>query len=176
VTFPKSAADLPTAGSARRWPGELGQIDYGEGVLMGYRWYDAKRIQPLFPFGFGLSYTRFAYSDLRVGPTGASATVTNVGKRAGAEVAQLYLGLPSPSPDLVQPPSSLKGFDRVSLAPGQSARVSFPLGPRSFAYWDTASDGWRVAPGCYVVKVGRSSRDLPLRARVPLRGGSCPAS
>jgi beta-glucosidase len=134
---------------------------------VGYRWYDAKEIEPLFPFGFGLSYTTFTYSDLKVSPSSGSKNVTvefnvtNSGKVAGAEVAQVYLGLPS-QPLVPQPPRQLKGFHRVELEPGQKAHVTVLLDERSLSYWDTATHGWKVASGPYAVSVGGSSRDVRL--------------
>jgi beta-glucosidase len=174
VTFPDSADDLPTAGRADQYPADLLQnVHFREGVLFGYRWYDAKNIAPAFPFGFGLSYTTFAYSDLDVSPSGASVTVRNTGARAGAAVVQLYVGMPQPSPDIIQPPHQLKAFRRVSLAPGEAARVALPLDTSSFSYWDTASGAWAVAPGCYEIAVGASSRELPVRATLPMGGAQC---
>jgi beta-glucosidase len=140
---------------------------------------DSHRIAPAFPFGFGLSYTGFSYRDLGATPTSdgaiVSATITNGGSRAGAEVPQLYLGIPSRS-DVPQPPAQLKGFEKVTLQPGQSARVSFPIGPRALSYWDTRAARWRVASGCYRVAVGSSSRDLALRGLVAVNGASCPGA
>ena len=166
ITFPKRDADLPTQ-SPEQYPGVDGVAKYSEGLLVGYRWYDAKHIAPLFPFGFGLSYTTFAYKDLKISPptpnnhVTVEFTVTNTGQRAGAEVAQLYLGLPS-LPNVPEPPRELKGFRRVELAPGQSAPVTFSLDARSLSYWDVAAHGWKVAPGTYTVSAAASSRDLRL--------------
>jgi beta-glucosidase len=172
ATFPESVTQLPTAGDREKYPGVNNQETYKEGVLVGYRWYDAMRLRPAFPFGFGLSYTRFRLSGLRVSAASASVLVRNVGRRAGSTVAQLYVGIPSRRA-VVQPPRQLRGYGKVSLRPGRAARVSFPLTPRSFAYWDAATKRWRVAPGCYRVWAGESSRDLPLRATLPLAGGAC---
>jgi beta-glucosidase len=179
VTFPRSYADEPTAGDPESYPGVAENETYNEGVFVGYRWFDTHGEQPAFPFGFGLSYTSFGYHGLGMRPAsnsslGATVTaqVTNTGRRAGAEVAQLYLGLPS-LPGVPQPPSQLKGFQKVSLGPGRTAEVSFPLDLRSLAYWDTAARGWKVAPGCYKVMVGRSSRDLSLDGTVAVEGAHC---
>ncbi len=166
ATFPRSEADLPTAGDPEKYPGTGERVRYKEGVLVGYRWYDAHGTEPAFPFGFGLSYTRFRYSRLRVRRTAVSVRVKNVGSRTGSDVPQLYLGLPEPRPGVVQPPRELKGFKRVILRPGRSATVRFPLGSRSFSYWDTPAGRWAIAPGCYDVSVGHSSRDLPLRGAI----------
>src|SRR5207253_2257751 len=130
ITFPKSMTDTPIQ-SAAQWPGITQYNDsvgphsiYSEGLLVGYRWYDAKGIQPLFPFGYGLSYTSFGYSALSVTATATGATVsftvTNTGKRQGSEVAQVYVGAPAASGE---PPKQLKGFQKVSLEPGGSTRL-----------------------------------------------------
>ena len=146
---------------------------------MGYRWYDNQRIEPAYPFGFGLSYTHFRFSELAVAPgTGnepastVSVTVTNTGTRSGSAVPELYLSLPS-LPGVPQPPRQLKGFAKVQLAPGQSRRVSMPLNARSFSYWSDAAGGWRIAPGCDKVGVGSSSRSLSLSGKIAMAGGSC---
>lgn len=170
LTFPKSMKQSPIH-SARQWPGVTIQgvphSVYSEGLLVGYRWYDAKHITPLFPFGFGLSYTNFAFSNLAVTPTSsgatASFTVTNVGSRAGAEVAQLYVGDPRAAHE---PPIQLKGYQKIWLQPGTSELVTLSLDRRSFAYWNTDANGWRVAPGCYTIHVGGSSTYLPLKTRL----------
>lgn len=139
--------------------------DYPEGVLMGYRWYDAQGIEPLFAFGHGESFTTFALSDLKISKPGAhqakvSVSVTNTGKRAGAEVVQLYVE------DVVstvrRPPRELKGFQKVWLQPGEVKTVEFELDHRAFAFWDDAVPGWKVEPGEFRVHVGQSSRKLPL--------------
>jgi beta-glucosidase len=148
-------------------------------VFVGYRWFDAHALQPAFPFGFGLSYTHFSYGALTVTTAGAgvvvSATITNSGSRAGSEAPQLYLRLPS-LPGVPEPPAQLKGFHKVALQPGQSVRVSFPIEGRALSYWDTSAGGWRVAPGCYGVMVGSSSRELSLRSVLAVNGASCPGA
>jgi beta-glucosidase len=178
VTFPQSESDAPTAGDPTSYPGVANVEFYKEGVFVGYRWYDAHHLAPAFPFGFGLSYTSFGYGGLRVSPDAGggaliTATVTNSGSRAGGALPQLYLGLPSLA-GVPQPPAQLKGFAKVSLRPGQSARVSFPIDARALSYWDAGAGAWRVAPGCYRVMVGSSSRDLPLQGVLPVGGASCP--
>jgi beta-glucosidase len=181
VTFPRQEADLPTAGDPEAYPGVGQDVRYKEGVLVGYRWFDAKGLQPAFPFGFGRSYTSFAYRDLRIRPAAGGALggtvsidLVNTGGRTGFEVPQLYLGLPQPGAGLVQPPKQLKGYEKVSLGPGKSRRVTFPLDARSVSYWDVGSNGWKAVRGCYEVMVGRSSRDVLQHGSLSVGGASCP--
>ena len=176
VTFPTDLSQVP-ASTAAEFPGVNGQVQYSEGVDVGYRWYDAKHLQPLFPFGFGLSYTRFAFSNLRIHPGSGdglsditvSARVTNVGSKPGADVAQLYLGDPASTGE---PPRQLVGFQRVQLAPGQSAPVQFTITPRDTWWYDDNAGGWNQTRGLYRVYVGDSSAlaDLPLRDAFQLTG------
>ena len=166
ITFPASLADVPAA-TAQQFPGVNGAADYSEGLLVGYRWYDTKSIAPLFPFGFGLSYTSFSYSNLQIAnaspdgvtPIGVTATVTNTGSVAGSDVAQLYLGFPAAAGE---PPRKLVDYQRVTLAPGQSTTASFKINPRDEWWWDKT--GWNETSGTYTVEVGDSSAaaDLPL--------------
>jgi len=177
ITFPKSLDDLP-AHTAEQYPGVGPKghtvAQYSEGVLVGYRWYDAQKIAPLYPFGYGLSYTTFDYRNLKLSTDALSTTsptlgvdfdIANTGSRAGAEVGQVYMGLPS-LPGIVQPPHALKGFVHVTIKPGETAHAHVDLDARAFSYWDTATHGWKVAPGVYTVYVGGSSRDLPLKGQV----------
>jgi len=170
-TFPARLADSPAhaAGLARQYPGENGTVHYDEGLLVGYRWFDARRIEPLFPFGFGLGYTTFALADLRLagGPGGnavVECAVTNTGPRAGAEVVQVYVHAVRSA--VFRPERELKGFARVSLEPGGTRRVAIPLGPRAFSTYSVERRGWVCEPGDYVISVGRSSRDRPLEATI----------
>ncbi len=168
MTFPVKLADVPAARPAR-FPGVGGKVHYSEGLKVGYRWYESKHIQPLFPFGFGLSYTRFHFSDLKLsrhtvnGVMGirVSARVRNVGHVAGADVAQLYLGMPAATGE---PPRKLVGFKRVMLAPGASKEVHFTITPREEWWW--GHRGWTETAGTYRVYVGDSSAlaNLPLQA------------
>ena len=144
VTFPRSEADLPTAGDDDAYPGVGDIVTYDEGLLVGYRHYDANRIRPAYEFGHGLSYTRFRFSDLRINSAGrgsakrrgavakVSVAVTNIGDRRGVAVPQLYLGLPS-RPAVPEPPKALKGFKRVELAPKRTRRVRFELDRRALS-------------------------------------------
>lgn len=167
VTFPADETHGPTDGSAR-YPGKGTRADYSEGLLVGYRWYDAKKLDPLYPFGFGLSYTHFGFSGLKLARRGEGwqvrAHVRNLGERAGAEVAQLYLAMPAAAGE---PPRQLKGFARVELAPGEEREVSFALTRRDLSVWDDKAHGWKVPKGAMRVFVGNSSRDLPLHAVLP---------
>jgi beta-glucosidase len=169
ITFPAADADTP-ANTAAQFPGVGGVAEYSEGLQVGYRWFDAQGRTPLFPFGYGLSYTTFAFSGLSVRNTGHGATATftvrNTGKRAGAEVAQLYLGFPAAAGE---PPRQLKGFSRVELAPGQARRVTIELDARDFSVWDTGSHAWQPVKGGFTVQVGDSSRSLPLQAPLTRR-------
>jgi beta-glucosidase len=136
-------------------------------VDVGYRWYDAKNITPLFPFGYGLSYTTFSFSDLQVGAlrsagSTVTATVTNTGGRAGAEIAQLYVGAPASTGE---PVHQLKGYQRVELQPGQSQTVRFTVTAHDLAHWADPA-GWTTTPGTYQILVGDSSRNLPLSGSI----------
>ncbi|BBB01522.1 putative beta-glucosidase [Actinacidiphila reveromycinica] len=170
VTFPSSLGQVPAQTTAQ-WPGTPTGPVYSEGVDIGYRWYQSQNITPAFPFGFGLSYTKFSFSDLSVGGFGADGTatatakITNTGSVAGADVAQLYVGDPAASQD---PPEQLAGFQRVSLDPGQSATVTFPLTVHDLASWSAADNQWEAAAGTYTIKVGDSSASLPLSGSTSL--------
>jgi beta-glucosidase len=179
ITFPKLLDDVP-AHRPEQYPG-IGPknhtvASYSEGVFVGYRWYDAKNIAPLYPFGYGLSYTTFDYRNLKLSDETLSASaprltidfdIANTGNRAGAEVAQVYVGLPS-LPDVPQPPYQLKGFTRLMIDPSKTGHAQVTLDARAFSYWDVATHDWKVAPGEYPIYVGSSSRDLHLTAKVTL--------
>jgi beta-glucosidase len=146
-----------------------GVVSYSEGGLIGYRWYDAQDIEPVFPFGHGLTYTEFRYSKLRVrrGDDGLDVRfrLRNVGSRAGAEVPQVYVG-PPPSPPVPLAEKSLAAFDRIELAPGKARRVKLHVGERELSYWSTSAHDWVVATGRRPVYVGSSSRDIRLQSSV----------
>ncbi|MDE2398085.1 MAG: glycoside hydrolase family 3 C-terminal domain-containing protein [Burkholderiales bacterium] len=164
VTFPAQLADLPTGGGAFL----AGDVPYSEGLDVGYRWYDAKGIAPLFPFGHGLSYTHFDYSQMEVSANGRSVRfrLRNSGGVAGAEVAQVYAGLPATAGE---PPKRLIAWKRVELAPGESRNVELEIPRPNLAIWDSASGAWKVEPGAYQVYVGSSSRDIRLQRSIVLR-------
>ena len=161
VTFPKKLADNPTY---KFYPGGL-EAEYREDLLVGYRWYDAEDIEPLFPFGHGLSYTQFSLEDLMVRKEGdlwrVTVTLRNIGAVTGAEVVQLYLEMPRSTGEPVR---QLKGFQRVQLEPGKQQEVSFVLAEDDLSFWDGQEKQWRVADGTYRIHVGHSSRNLPLSA------------
>ena len=172
-TFPKRLADSP-AHALDAYPGTNGKVVYKEGLLVGYRWFDTKQIEPLFPFGYGLSYTQFKYSDLNLAPaqdaSGPPVTVefelANTGSRAGAEVAQVYVQEVSPS--LPRPLKELKGFKKVLLQPGEKQKVSVVLDRNAFAHYDPDKKGWVADKGAYKILVGSSSRDLLLNGKFEL--------
>ncbi|CAN5583456.1 glycoside hydrolase family 3 C-terminal domain-containing protein [soil metagenome] len=145
---------------ADAYPAKDHRMPYSEGLLMGYRGLDRADIRPLFPFGFGLSYTKFKFSDLQANPAEVKVTVENTGSRAGAEVVQVYLGRDKTPAD--RPLRELKSFARVTLAPGEKKTVSLPLDPSWLSIWDPATKSWRRDLGKVRVWVGSSSRDLPL--------------
>ncbi|MGA8891824.1 MAG: glycoside hydrolase family 3 C-terminal domain-containing protein, partial [Anaeromyxobacteraceae bacterium] len=163
ITFPRSESDLPRptiAGGTTPF-----DVRYDEGLATGYRWFDAQGIEPLFPFGFGLSYTTFALSSPAVSLAGGNRLtvtvgLTNTGARAGAEVVQVYLSLPS---GLGEPPRRLVGWRKVTLAPGASTTVTILVDGDSsahpFGHWDVATRAWAIAPGDHGVYVGNSSRN-----------------
>jgi beta-glucosidase len=170
ATFERRLDDNPAYAFYYPRPGTL-EIDYGEGIFVGYRGFDANDIEPLFPFGHGLSYTRFGYDKLSISPNNTSdgrVTVsfdlTNAGQRAGAEVAQVYVA--DTHSAVPRPPKELKGFAKVHLEPGETRRVSVHLDRRSFAYYDVAAADWQVTPGSFRVLVGSSSRDIALQGDV----------
>ena len=175
LTFPRRYRDTPTA---LNFPGESGQVMYGEGIFVGYRYYDAKGVTPQFPFGYGLSYTTFRLDNLRLSsdtldlqsgqPIVARVDVTNTGERSGQEVVQLYIADPESS--LQKPPKELKAFQKVAVEPGQTVTVELPIDARSLQHYDPQLKRWCVEPGAFYALVGTSSADLPLRATFAARG------
>jgi beta-glucosidase len=185
VTFPTSLSQVP-ASTAQEFPGVNGQVQYNEGIDVGYRWYQSTGQTPLFPFGYGLSYTTFSFSNLSVtgfnsaGVASVTATVTNTGSRAGSDVAQLYLGDPSSTGE---PPWQLKDFQRVTLNPGASTTVTFSVPVHDLTYWagpgantyptassgpDPDGGGWTAPAGTYAIGVGDSSANFPLTGSLTL--------
>ncbi len=168
VTLPKKFEDSPAAAN---YPGKDLEVKYAEGIYVGYRYFDTKNVEPQFPFGFGLSYTRFEYSDLKVSgqqqPFHVSMKVRNAGKRAGAEVVELYIHDGHSKID--RPAHELKGFQRVELKPGETKTVQFTLDRAALSYWNPARKAWQADPGTFEVQVGASSRDIRLKAPLQLQ-------
>ncbi|MGH9616431.1 MAG: beta-glucosidase family protein [Acidobacteriaceae bacterium] len=173
LTFPRTAEQIPTATSAQ-WPGIDGNSTYSEKLEVGYRWYDAHNVQPLFPFGYGLSYTTFKLSTLSATPRHVSGVdfkksvqvrlrVTNTGNRSGAEVVQVYVEQPKQNGE---PPRQLRAFAKVELKAGQSKPVTLILDKRAFSIYDMELHRWKIPGGNYGIAVGTSSRDLLLRSNV----------
>jgi beta-glucosidase len=184
MTFPRSEADLPHPREVIPSPSQLGkaavmasgeakptfEVHYEEGLKVGYKWYDAEKKAVLFPFGFGLAYTSYAYSELKVKPGKGKTTVTftmkNTGSRAGAEVAQVYVALPA---DAGEPPKRLVGWSKVKLEAGESKEVTISIELAYLSIFDEASDSWKMVPGSYSFMAGGSSQDLPLVEKVTLK-------
>ncbi|NLE37336.1 MAG: glycosyl hydrolase, partial [Pirellulaceae bacterium] len=166
VTFPKSEADLPRTEVPGPPPKHF-DVHYTEGLKVGYKWFDAEGIAPLFPFGFGLSYTTYSYADLKAtvdnNRARLSFRVTNTGERAGAEIAQVYAALPAAANT---PPKRLVAWAKVKLDPGETKTVTLMIDPFHLSIFDVDKNGWKLLPGDYVVLVGGSSRDTPLRETI----------
>jgi beta-glucosidase len=167
VTFPQGLTQVP-AHTPQQFPGVNGKVMYSEGIDVGYRWYDSQSLTPMFPFGFGLSYTTFGFSNLHIRPghggtVTVTARVTNTGNVAGSDVAQLYLSDPAGA---TEPPRQLKGFQKVTLNPGKSTTVTFTLDSHDMSWFKTSVDNWVVPSGRFTVYVGDSSA----LANLPLQG------
>lgn len=170
-TFPVRLEDNP---AFINYPGENGRVRYGEGIFVGYRYYEKKRVEPLFPFGFGLSYTSFTYANLRlsaeaIAPDGqltVTVDVTNTGSQPGQEVVQLYVHDVTAS--LTRPPKELKGFAKVTLAPDETKTVTLPLDRQALAYWDDAPQAWVAEAGEFEVLLGSSAQDIRARGKFRL--------
>jgi beta-glucosidase len=182
LTFPRNEADLPHPKLVVPAEGDLGraavmktgeakptfEVRYDEGLKVGYKWYDAERKPVLFPFGFGLSYTTFAYSNLKVSSAKAvvvTFSVKNTGARAGDEIAEVYAALPA---NAGEPPKRLIGWSKVHLNAGESTDVALNIDPRFLSIYNDASDAWDLVPGSYSILVGGSSEDLPLTGKIDL--------
>jgi beta-glucosidase len=178
ISFPVSESDLPTAGSLAQFPGIVDsngvrQIEFSEGMKVGYRWYESQNIKPLFPFGFGLSYTTFDYANGSVSPVisnghapvNISFVVRNTGGLAGFETAQVYLTLPRKAG---QPSKRLAGWVKVALNPGEAKYLTVALDPKGitmpFSFWDIASKSWQISKGVYGVEIGSSSKDVRIKS------------
>jgi beta-glucosidase len=183
MTFPKSEADLPHPKLVQPGPGQTGEgavmktgeakptfsVKYDEGLKVGYKWYDTEKKAVLFPFGYGLSYTTFGYSGLKIAPgkeTTVSFTVKNTGTRVGAEIAEVYAALPDGTGE---PPKRLVGWSKVWLKAGESKEVNVSVDSKYLSIFDEAANGWKLVPGSYTFMVGGSSQDLPLVEKVSLK-------
>ena len=172
-SFPLQLEDNP---SFLSYGGEGNTAVYTEGIFVGYRYYDKKKMEVLFPFGYGLSYTSFSYSNLLLSAENitdmdelsVSVDVTNTGKLPGKEVVQLYVG--APASDICRPVRELRAFEKVYLEPGETKTVTMKLGKRAFAYWNTKIHDWFVMSGDYSIQIGRSSRDIALCRGVLVKG------
>ncbi|HEY2389780.1 MAG TPA: glycoside hydrolase family 3 C-terminal domain-containing protein [Candidatus Angelobacter sp.] len=175
VSFVKEWKDSPAYG---HYPGENLQVEYAEGIYVGYRYFDKRKVEPLFPFGFGLSYTKFDYSNLKVSPDAASSgkqvdvtlQLRNSGARAGAEVVELYVHDGHSGVD--RPVQELKGFRRITLAPGETKMVRFTLDRAAMAFYSVAKKSWVTEPGSFDVLVGSSSRDIRAKGSFVWKGDS----
>ena len=147
-------------------------MEYREGLYVGYRYYQTAGVPVAFPFGYGLSYTTFEYSDLKADEKGVNLTVTNTGSCAGAEIVQLYVA--KQDAKIFRPAQELKGFAKVFLAPGESRTVSIALDDKAFRYWNVKTDRWEVEGGSYQLRVGASSADIRLTAEVSVKGTDAP--
>ena len=161
TTIPVRLEDTP---AFTNYPGERGQVHYGEGVFVGYRWYDARRIEPRFAFGHGLSYTTFALDTPSFDGTTLRVRVTNTGSVRASEVVQCYVR--DVTATVARPPQELKAFAKVELAPGASQEVALTLDDRAFSFWDAAEHAWTLEPGEFELHVGTSSRDIRHRLTV----------
>ena len=160
-TIPRRLEDTP---AYRYYPSQERTSEYRESLYVGYRYYDTAEVPVLYPFGFGLSYTTFEYSGLEVNEEGVSFTITNSGSRDGAEVAQLYVGLPNGK--VFRPKKELKGFAKVFLKAGESKKVSIAFDDKTFRYFNVNTNNWEVEDGKYVISVGASSADIRLTGEV----------
>ena len=168
-TWVNAYADTPAKDNFAG-PGRM--VQYREGLYVGYRYYQTAGVPVAFPFGYGLSYTSFAYSNLQAASNGVTLTVTNTGKRAGAEIVQLYVA--KPGAEVLRPAQELKGFAKVQLQPGESKTVTILLDDKAFRYWNTKTDSWEVEGGSYELRVGASSADIRLTAVVEVAGTGAP--
>lgn len=179
VTFERRWEDNPVRASYYPAPDNMKRVEYGEGVFVGYRGYEKNNTRPLFPFGYGLSYTTFKYDNLKVTPMPGTATdapdgphfevsfdVKNTGAREGSDVAQVYVS--DTHARVPRPPKELKGFSKVTLRPGETRRVAVRLNGRAFSYYDAAAKRWQIDLGDFDILVGRSSEQIELRGKTRL--------
>lgn len=168
-SYPLRYAETP---AAKHFPGKEVSVEYRESLFIGYRYYDIANVDVLYPFGYGLSYTSFSYSDLKVDPSGATFTITNNGDRDGMEVAQLYVGCASSR--IYRAQKELKGFSKQFLRAGESKTIHIPFDDKTFRYFNVATNRWEVEEADYRIMVGASSRDIRLQASIPVNGTDAP--
>ena len=168
-TLPLTYEDTP---AARYFPGKQQNVEYREGLYIGYRYYETAHVPVRYPFGYGLSYTTFAYSDLKADADKVTFTITNTGSRAGAEIAQLYVAKADAA--VFRPEKELKGFAKVFLQAGECKTVTIPLDDKAFRYWNVKTDRWETEGGSYQLLVGASVQDIRLRAEVSVQGTGAP--
>ena len=168
-TLPLTYEDTP---AARYFPGKQQNVEYREGLYIGYRYYETAHVPVRYPFGYGLSYTTFAYSDLKADADKVTFTITNTGSRAGAEIAQLYVAKADAA--VFRPEKELKGFAKVFLQAGERKTVTIPLDDKAFRYWNVKTDRWETEGGSYQLLVGASVQDIRLRAEVSVQGTGAP--
>ena len=174
MTFPKKLEESP-AHVIGEYPGKRGRVEYKEGLLVGYRYFDTKKVEPLFPFGYGLSYTQFEYSKLTIANElkdqgdnfDVSFTIKNIGKRNGKEIAQIYIRDVESS--LERPFKELKGFTKVDLKPGESKKVTVKLNKRAFQFYNSDKKQWISEPGKFEILVGSSSKDIKLQGETVMK-------
>ena len=168
-TYPLVYQDVP---SSPYYPAKERNSEYREAMFVGYRYFDTYGKKVRYPFGFGLSYTTFEYSDLKVTDKGATFTVKNTGDVDGAEISQLYVGLPDSK--MLRPKKELKGFKKVFLKAGESAEVAIPFDKYTFRYWNVKKNGWAVEGGTYTISVGGSVADIRLTGTLAVAGEEAP--
>ena len=166
-TYPLRHEDTP---AFRHFPSTQRNAEYRESIYIGYRYYDTSKVRVQYPFGYGLSYTTFAYSDLKVDAKGATFTLTNTGNCDGAEVAQLYVGLPNAI--VFRPEKELKGFQKVFLKAGESKEVRMEFDDKTFRYWNVKTNGWEIEEGAYRIMIGASVADIKLESELWVQGTS----
>ena len=164
-TYPMKYEDVP---SSNYFPAKERTAEYREGIYVGYRYYETAGVPVRYPFGYGLSYTTFEYSNLHISENGISLVVTNTGKLAGADVIQMYVSLPEA--EIFRPQKELKGFAKVKLKPGESKEVQILFDDKTFRYWNTATDRWETEEGEYVISVGSNVRDIVLSGNIKIKG------
>ena len=164
-TYPIRYEDTP---AFRNFPSTERNSEYRESIFVGYRYYDTSKVRVQYPFGYGLSYTEFTYSDLKVTDQGAEFVIANTGSMDGAEVAQLYVG--APNKRIFRPDKELKGFQKVFLKAGEQKKVTIPFDDKTFRYWNTKTNSWEIEAGEYTVYIGANVADIRLEEKVLVEG------